>query len=43
MMMARIWDSARIHDDYFVAIPHDPKDAEAERLLAELRSMTEDA
>jgi hypothetical protein len=32
-----------IHDDYFVAIPHDPKDAEAERLLAELRSMTEDA
>ncbi len=32
-----------IQDDYFVTIPHDPKDAEAERLLAELRSMTEDA
>ncbi len=32
-----------IQDDYFVAIPRDPKDAEAERLLDELRSMTEDA
>ncbi len=29
--------------DYFVAIPRDPSDAEAERLLAELVTMTRDA
>jgi len=32
-----------ISDDYFVAIPDDPSDAEAERLLAELIALTRDA
>jgi hypothetical protein len=29
-----------ISDDYFIAIPNDPSDAESERLLAELRTLT---
>ena len=32
-----------ISDDYFVAIPRDPSDAEAERLLAQLIALTRDA
>jgi hypothetical protein len=32
-----------ISDDYFVAIPDDPSDVEAERLLAELIALTRDA
>ena len=32
-----------IAEDYFVAIPPDPSDADAERLLAELRTLTGDA
>ena len=32
-----------ISDDYFIAIPDDPTDAEAERLLTELRTLTRDA
>jgi hypothetical protein len=32
-----------ITDAYFVAIPRDPSDAEAERLLAELRFLAQDA
>lgn len=32
-----------ITEDYFVAVPRDPSDAEAERLLAELRMLAEKA
>jgi len=32
-----------IDEDYFVAIPPDPDDADAERLLAELVTLTADA
>ena len=32
-----------ISDDYFVAVPPDPTDAEVERLLGELRELTADA
>jgi hypothetical protein len=32
-----------ISDDYFVAVPPDPTDEEAERLLLELRELTADA
>ena len=39
----RIKRTLGILDDYFVAIPRDPSDADAERLLAELRTMTRDA
>ena len=39
----RIKRKLGILDDYFVAIPRDPSDADAERLLAELRTMTRDA
>lgn len=39
----RIKDKLGILGDYFVAIPRDPSDAEAERLLAKLRAMTRGA
>lgn len=37
-----IKDKLGILDDYFVAIPPDPSDADAERLLAELKTLTWD-
>jgi hypothetical protein len=39
----RVKTKLGISDDYFVAIPDDPSDAEAERLLAELIALTRDA
>jgi hypothetical protein len=39
----RIKGELGILDDYFVAIPRDPSDADAERLLAELMTLTRDA
>ena len=39
----RIKRKLDIVEDYFVAIPRDPSDVDAERLLAELRTMTRDA
>ena len=39
----RIKGELGIADEYFVAIPRDPSDAEAERLLAELKALTQDA
>ena len=39
----RVKQELGILDDYFVAIPDDPSDAEAERLLAELIALTRDA
>jgi hypothetical protein len=39
----RIRGELGIADEYFVAIPRDPSDAEAERLLAELKAWTQDA
>jgi hypothetical protein len=39
----RIKDELGILDDYFVAVSNDPSDTEAERLLAELVTMTRDA
>jgi hypothetical protein len=38
----RVKQELGILDDYFVAVPNDPSDTEAERLLAELRSVTRD-
>ena len=39
----RIKRKLDIVEDYFVAIPHDPNDEDAQRLLAELRTMTREA
>ena len=39
----RIKAKLGISDDYFIAIPVDPSDAEAERLLAVLMMLTKDA
>ena len=39
----RIKEELGISDDYFVAIPRDPSDADAERLLSELMALTRDA
>jgi hypothetical protein len=36
----RVKQELGILDDYFVAIPDDPSDTEAERLLAELVALT---
>jgi hypothetical protein len=38
----RVKQELGILDDYFVAIPHDPSDTAAERLLAELVALTRD-
>lgn len=39
----RVKQEMGISDDYFVAVPPDPADEEAERLLAELRELSADA
>jgi hypothetical protein len=39
----RVKSELGIAEDYYVAIPGDPSDADAERLLAELMTLTGDA
>jgi len=39
----RVKQEMGINDDYFIAVPPDPTDEEAERLLAELRELTREA
>ena len=39
----RIKDELGIAEDYYFAMPDDPRDADAERLLTELRTLTGDA
>ncbi len=42
-LASRVKQEAGIADDYFVAIPPDPQDAETERMLRELKDLTRDA